>query len=175
MAQAATICDAAQFIVSDEPVENSLYFSSNSRSSTASDVTNRTRHTRFLQVEFPEAQIHAAVRLACNDFGDFRTIEQDAQSGCGLLKGSRGLPGVQHKAEAAHAFIIHDLGITENTGSRGRREPARLSIVKQERNVVKGCPSDVRGLMGSRPLLRIGGEIGLSTLGARGVGFSPGS
>jgi hypothetical protein len=34
MAQAATICDAAQFIVSDEPVENSLYFSSNSMSST---------------------------------------------------------------------------------------------------------------------------------------------
>ena len=34
IAQAATICDAAQFIVSDEPVENSLYFSSNSMSST---------------------------------------------------------------------------------------------------------------------------------------------
>ena len=34
VAQAATICDAAQFIVSDEPVENSLYFSSNSMSST---------------------------------------------------------------------------------------------------------------------------------------------
>ena len=26
MAQAATICDAAQFIVSDEPVDDSLYF-----------------------------------------------------------------------------------------------------------------------------------------------------
>ena len=31
---AATICDTAQFIVSDEPVENSLYFRSNSMSST---------------------------------------------------------------------------------------------------------------------------------------------
>jgi hypothetical protein len=91
-------------------------------------------------------------------------IEHDVQSGCGLLKGSRGLAGVQHKAPAAQAFVIHELRMKENTGSRGWREPAGLSVVKQERNVVKGC-------LGSRPLLRISGEIGLSTLGTGGVWF----
>ena len=44
MAQAATICDAAQFIVSDEPVENSLYFSPNWRSSTRVLPTLRIAH-----------------------------------------------------------------------------------------------------------------------------------
>lgn len=91
------------------------------------------------------------------------------------LKGAAVWPGSSTRRQPAHAFVIHDLRITENTGSRGWREPAGLSVVKQERNVVKGCLSHVRGLLGSRPLLRIGGEIGLSTLGTRGVGFSPGS
>ena len=159
-AQAATICDAAQFIVSDEPVENSLYFSSNSMSSTR--VLRRYESHASYQVlasRIPRGADSCRGPVGLRRFRRFPTIEHDAQSGRSLLKGSRGLAGVQHKAPAAHAFVIHDLRITENTGSRGWREPGGLCVVKQERNVLKGCLSHVRGLMGSRPLLRIGGEI----------------
>ena len=125
---------------------------------------------QVLASRIPRGADSCRVPVGLRRFRRFPTIEHDARSGRSL-----GLAGVQHKAPAAHAFVIHHLRITENTGSRGWREPGGLSVVKQERNVLKGCLSHVRGLMGSRPLLRIGGEIGLPALGTRGVRFSPGS
>jgi len=132
MAQAATICDAAQFIVSDEPVENSLYFSSNSMSSTR--VLRRYESPASYQVlasRIPRGADSCRGPVGLRRFRRFPTIEHDAQSGRSLLKGSRGLTGLQH------AFVIHDLRITENTGSRGWREPSGLSEVKQKRNVLE--------------------------------------
>ena len=106
MAQAATICDAAQFIVSDEPVENSLYFSSNSMSSTR--VLRRYESHASYQVlasRIPRGADSCRGPVGLRRFPRFPTVEHDAQSGRSLLKGSRGLAGVQH------AFVIHDLRI----------------------------------------------------------------
>ena len=141
-AQAATICDAAQFIVSDDPVENSPYFSSNSMSSTRA-LRPYESHASYqvLASRILRGADSCRGPVGLRRFRRFPSIEHDAQSGRSLLKASRGLAGLQHKAPAAHAFVIHDLRITENTGSRGWREPAGLSVVKQERNVVEGCLS----------------------------------
>ena len=135
------------------------HFNSISTNSSAGcpDVADRACHAWLLPEKFTGLGGHTALGLPGNTFDNLASADDDPDPRGLLGDGGSRLARLEHQAPTANAFIVEDLRVGRDLGTRAGGETARLRIHEGNDDIVEWSRPDVRNLVGHR-LLGISGK-----------------